>query len=392
MKNPQERSNLRGTSGHSARTLPSLIALATLVLIIASLYWAQAVLIPVALAILLTFLLSPLAAALERMALGRLPSVILVVVLTFTLLGGIGWIVTLQLGSLANELPKYTGNIRQKIADVRGAGKGGALEKVQKTVEEVTSEIHKGDELTKANGQRRPVIVQPVDSSAFWPVPAAVGPMVERFASAGFVIALVIFMLIQREDLRNRLIRLVGYGRLTFTTRALEEAGQRISRYLLMQTIINSIFGLAVGLVLYLIDMPYAALWGFFAAVLRFIPYVGPFAAAIMPSALSLAAFEGWPWPILVVGIFTLRRERGRFRSGTSRRSGFLDVALGSHRTGPRHPAHGLCRRVWQICTPNGFSRSAYERSAGDGIKRKLLSETVSYGPSRGGGNRGRSS
>ena len=304
MKNPQQRSNHPGSRGSGTGTLPSLIAVATVVLIIASLNWAQAVLIPVALAILLTFLLSPLASALERMALGRLPSVILVVVLTFSLLGGIGWIVTLQFGSLANELPKYTGNIRQKIADVRGAGKGGALEKVQKTVDEVTSEIHKGEEPAKFKDQRRPVIVQPEESFAFWPVPSAVGPMAERFASAGFVIVLVIFMLIQREDLRNRLIRLVGYGRLTFTTSALEEAGQRISRYLLMQTIINSTFGLAVGLVLYLIGMPYAALWGFFAAVLRFIPYVGPFAAAIMPSALSLAAFEGWPWPILVMGIF----------------------------------------------------------------------------------------
>ncbi len=128
--------------------------------------------------------------------------------------------------------------------------------------------------------------------------------MVERFVSAGLVIVLVIFMLVQREDLRNRLIRLVGYGRLTFTTSALEEAGQRISRYLLMQTIINSSFGLTVGWVLYLIGIPYAVLWGFFAAGLRFIPYVGAFAATIMPSALSLAVFQGWLWPILVVGIF----------------------------------------------------------------------------------------
>jgi hypothetical protein len=128
--------------------------------------------------------------------------------------------------------------------------------------------------------------------------------MVERFAGAGLVIVLVVFMLIQREDLRNRLIRLIGYGRLTVTTRALEEAGDRISRYLLMQTIINSSFGLAVGFAFYLIGLPYAILWGFLAAVLRFIPYVGPFAAAIMPSALSLAVFEGWLWPILVVGLF----------------------------------------------------------------------------------------
>jgi predicted PurR-regulated permease PerM len=304
MKNPNERSNLRRSRGQGTQTLPSLIAVATFVLIIASLYWAQAVLIPVALAILLTFSLSPVAGALERMALGRLPSVILVVVLTFSLLGGIGWIVTLQFGNLANELPKYTGNIRQKIADVRGAGKGGALEKVQKTFEQVKSEIQKGDEFTKAKGQGRSVIVQPLESFAFWPVPLSFGPFVERFASAGLVIVLVIFMLIQREDLRNRLIRLVGYGRLTFTTSALEEAGQRISRYLLMQTIINSSFGLAVGLALYLIGLPYAVLWGFLAALLRFIPYIGPVAAAIMPSALSLVVFQGWLWPLVIVGLF----------------------------------------------------------------------------------------
>ena len=166
------------------------------------------------------------------------------------------------------------------------------------------SEIQKNEEPAKVQGKPREVVVKAEESSTFWPIPLAVGLMVERFAGAGLVIVLVVFMLIQREDLRNRLIRFVGYGRLTFTTRALEEAGQRISRYLLMQTIINSSFGLAVGLALYLIGVPYAVLWGFFAAVLRFIPYVGPFAAAIMPSALSLAVFEGWLWPILVVGIF----------------------------------------------------------------------------------------
>lgn len=304
MKDPRALAHLRGSSGHGIETLPSLIAVVTVVLIIASLNWAQAVVIPVALAMLLTFLLSPVAGALERLALGRIVSVILVVVITFSLLGGIGWIVTLQFGSLANDLPKYTVNIRQKIADVRGAGKGGALEKVQETVEAVTSEIHQDEKLASTSDQRQPVAVQPLESFEFWPMPSVIGPMLERFASAGLVIVLVIFMLVQREDLRNRLIRLVGYGRLTFTTSALEEAGQRVSRYLLLQTIINCTFGLAAGLALYLIGVPYAVLWGFFAAMLRFIPYVGPFAAAIMPTALSLAAFDGWLWPMLVVGIF----------------------------------------------------------------------------------------
>jgi predicted PurR-regulated permease PerM len=304
MKNPKDRSNVLRRSRPTSGRLPSLIAIATFVLIIGSLYWAQAILIPIALSLMLTFLLSPVASASERIGLGRLPSVILIVVLTFSLLGGIGWLVTLQFGSLANELPQYTSNITQKIADVRGAGKGGALEKVQKTVEEVKSKIEKAHEPTKTGIQGRPVVVQAEESFAFWPLPLAVGPMMERFASAGLVIVLVIFMLIYREDLRNRLIRLIGYGRLTVTTRALEEAGQRISRYLLMQTIINASFGLAIGSVFFLIGLPYAVLWGFLAAVLRFIPYVGPFAAAVMPSALSLAVFQGWMWPIAVVGLF----------------------------------------------------------------------------------------
>src|SRR4029450_6226831 len=111
-------------------------------------------------------------------------------------------------------------------------------------------------------------------------------------------------MFLQREDLRNRLIRLVGYGRLTTTTRALEEASQRISRYLLMQSTINLSFGATVAIALWLIGLPYALLWGFLAAMLRFIPYVGPWAAAIMPSALSMIVFEGWMWTALVMAGF----------------------------------------------------------------------------------------
>jgi hypothetical protein len=127
--------------------------------------------------------------------------------------------------------------------------------------------------------------------------------MFERLAGAGFVIVLTIFMLIRRENLRNRLIRLLGYGRLTVTTRALEEAGQRISRYLLMQSLLNGSFGISVGIGLFLFGLPYAFLWGFLAALLRFIPYVGSWAAAILPTILALAVFHGWLWPLLVFGL-----------------------------------------------------------------------------------------
>jgi len=298
------RANYTSFDGWNSRKSPSFFLLPTVVLIIASLYWAQAVLIPVAISILLTFLLSPVADSLERLGLRRVFSVILIVILAFSFLAAVGWVVTLQLTSVANEIPTYRKNIQQKIADIRGAGKGGALEKVQKTAEEVKKELEKKDEPAKVQPKPREVVVQGQQSSTFWPVPLDIAPTFERLASGGLAIVLVIFMLIQREDLRNRLIRLVGYGRLTTTTRALEEASQRISRYLLMQSIINVFFGVTVAIALWLIGLPYALLWGFLAAMLRFIPYVGPWAAAIMPSALSMIVFEGWLWTALIVAVF----------------------------------------------------------------------------------------
>jgi predicted PurR-regulated permease PerM len=304
MKNPDARIHLWPSGHRNIKTLPTLFAFGNVVLIVGSLYWAQTFLIPIALAIMLTFLLSPVAAALERKGMGRLPSIFLIVVLAFSLITSVGFVVFREFTNLANELPKYTGNIRQKIADVRGAGKGGALENVQRTIEEVKEEIQKKEQPVKQQETPRPVVLEPKESSRFWPIPLISSAMLEPLAAAGFVIVLVIFMLIQREDLRNRLIHFFGDGRLTVITRAMEEAGQRISRYLLMQTIINCSFGLSVGLTLFLIGVPYSVLWGFFAAVLRFIPYVGPLMAVVMPSALSLAVFEGWLWPLLVIGVF----------------------------------------------------------------------------------------
>lgn len=286
--------------------LPSLLILPALVLVIASLYWGQAVLIPVALSILFTFLLSPVVSGVQQTGLGRIPAVILIVVLAFSLLGGIVWVVTLQLTSVANELPTYRKNILKKIADVRGASKGGVLESVQKTAEDLVAEFQKQDEPAGATAKPREVIVKGEETSTFWPLPLATAPMLERLAAGGLVIVLAIFMLIQREDLRNRIIRLVGYGQLTITTKALEEIGDRISRYLLMQSIINGVFGLGVAIGLFFIGLPYAILWGFLAAVLRFIPYIGSAVAAILPIAFSLAVFTGWVSPLLVIALFVI--------------------------------------------------------------------------------------
>ncbi len=282
--------------------LPGWIFFPSAILVIAILYWAQEVLVPIAIAILLTFVLSPIVRALERLGLGRILAVAIGTILALAILFGAGWFVARQIGDLANELPQYRRNIRAKIADLRNFKKGGALEKVEETVEDVKSELNKSKP-TQGEPPRE-VVVSAEEESAFWPIPLATGPMVERLAAVGLALVLVVFMLIQREELRNRLIRVLGYSRLTVTTKALEEAGYRISRYLLAQLLLNSGFGIAVAAVLSLIGVPYAVLWGFMAIVLRFIPYVGPWLAAIMPTALSLAHFPGWTIPLLVIGAF----------------------------------------------------------------------------------------
>lgn len=271
-----------------------------LVVIIASLYLAQAFLIPIALALLLTFLLTPVVAGLERFKLGRVAAVLLVVLFVFSLLGAGIWMVAAQLTSVANELPTYQNNIRQKIIDIRGAGKNGALEKVKKTAQQVQDELGKESSSTPKPTE---VIVKDQQSTPFWPLSSAVAPMLDHLAAAGLLIVLVVFMLIRRENLRNRLIRLLGYGHLTITTKAIEEAGRRMSRYLLTQALLNTSFGVAVAAALFFIGLPYAILWGFLAALLRFIPYIGATLAATLPTILGLAVFDGWFWPLLVLGV-----------------------------------------------------------------------------------------
>jgi predicted PurR-regulated permease PerM len=289
---------------YDMRKLSLVVGLATLLLVLVFLYWTRVVLMPVAVAILLTFVLDPVVSLLQRARLPRMPAVILVVVVAFALLGSIGWVVTGQLTSLANELPQHTENLKHKLADLRGMGHGGVIERVQQTLEEVLSEPPRATPPRRGGPSgtepEKPVPVVVQGPSVLWQLPSLLEPL----ASAGLV--LVIFMLLKQSDLRNRLIRLAGYGQLTTATKALDEAGQRISRYLRMQSLINGSFGLGVGLGVFLIGVPYALLWGFLAAVFRFIPYVGPGLATLLPSALSLAVFPGWWQPVLVIGLIAL--------------------------------------------------------------------------------------
>jgi predicted PurR-regulated permease PerM len=294
--------------------LSFLYVLGSLVLIVACLYWAKPVLIPIALAVLLTFLLNPVVNALHSRGLPRTPAVLVVVVLVFSLVGGIGWTVMRQLTALAYELPRYQENLKQKISDLRELGTSPVIDRVLRTIKEVTGELQRaprpkleplaGGELKVGPKEEpeKPVPVVVQSPSVLWQLPS----LLESLATAGLVIVLVIFILIRHADLRSRLLHLAGYNHLTTATKAVDEASQRISRYLLMQSIINGSFGLAAGLGFFLIGVPYALLWGFLAAVLRFIPYLGPPIAAILPSAMSLAVFPGWQLPLLVIGLIVV--------------------------------------------------------------------------------------
>src|SRR5689334_7818756 len=282
------------------RTVRPLLVFAGCVLAVGVLYWAQAVIVPVALALLLTFMLGPPVAFIQR-GIGQVAAVLAVVMVTFAAFGFAGWALTNQLTSLVQELPAYRENIRQKVRDVRGAGQTHSVETLQKTVDDIRSEIEKGE---THGTTARPVVVQSEQTAGLWGFPTAIGPLIEPLATAGLVLVLVIFMLLERQDLRNRLVRLLGHGRLTVTTKAFDEAGRRVSRYLLMQSLINLLFGVGVAGGLYVIGVPYVLLWGCAAAALRFIPYVGPWVAAIGPVLVSLAVFEGWTRPFLVAALF----------------------------------------------------------------------------------------
>lgn len=283
--------------------LPPLVVVGTLVLIVASLYWARAVLMPVALAILLTFLLSPCDSALQRLGLGRVVSVTLLAVLTFSVIGVIGWVVSVEVKEFANDLPGYQDNIKKRVEDLQ-VGKGTALDKALTTFEHLIGDANPN--APPAERVSKPVMVT-VDgglfSSGVW---QWILPLLESVFHILLVVMLVIFMLLERYELRNRVIRLLGYGRLSLTTTALDEAGHRVSRYLLTQAIINGGMGLVIGVGLFLLGVPYALLWGALIVILRFVPYIGIWIAALLPFAVSLATSSNWWQPLSVLGMFAV--------------------------------------------------------------------------------------
>jgi predicted PurR-regulated permease PerM len=274
------------------------------VVAVGCLYWAQSIFIPVALAVFLTFLLSPLVTFLQRQRLGRVPAVGLAMLVAVLVLGGVVWLVTAQLSSLASQLPNYHKNIQAKLAVVQEH-----WERINRKINRVLSP-HASD--TEGEGgqlaapQPPAVVVQPEAPAWLSRLPVVLGPVAHGLGGAGLALVLTAFMLLKREDLRNRLIRLAGQGQLTVATRALDEAGQRITRFLMMQALINAIAGLSIGLGLLALGVEYALLWGFLVFALRYIPYLGVWFAALPPVLLSFAMFQGWLQPLLVVALIVV--------------------------------------------------------------------------------------
>ena len=299
--------------GRASGALDPLLRFVAAALVLVSIYWAQAVLIPVALAVLITFLLTPPVSWLERRRVPRVVSVVTVVMLALALVAGLGTVLVLQVMSLGEELPSYRDNIREKIADIRLLGRGTGLQRAQETVTRAANEAERQVERQAPAAPRpgaaakpTPVIVQEDRSQRVMNLPTAVSPWLEPLSRAGLVALLVPFMLLAREELRNRLIRLIGVQRLAITTRAMDEAGERVTRYLLTQSAVNAAFATLVSIGLFLIGVPYAVLLGVLAGMLRFVPYVGIWFGAGLPVAVSMAVFPGWTKALLVVGLFTV--------------------------------------------------------------------------------------
>lgn len=282
--------------------------LASIAVVVAALYLAKGLLVPLTLAVLLTFLLSPVCDWLERRMLPRIPAVLVTAILGFTALGLLAWIAVVQVTELAPKIPEYQANLKTKLHSANSYAVG-MLSRVTKAGQEVGQNLPQSEGTQEPQGTvERPYSVRVLSSPAS---PLEVfggvfGSVLGALSSAGIVIVLVVFFLIRRDDLRDRFIRLVGKGEVNVTIQMLEDAGTRVSRYLLMLLIINATFGTAVGIGLYFIGVPSAVLWGILAATLRFIPYVGPWVAAAMPIGLSMAISASWVAPLLTIGLFVL--------------------------------------------------------------------------------------
>ena len=297
--------------------LLSAVATAILtVIIISMLYFGRDIFVPVALAILLSFVLAPLVGILQRIHVPRGLSVVSVVVVAFMLIFAIGSLLAAQLTQLAGDLPRYQSTISEKIQAFRDTKAGrGTLERASDMLKDLSKELDKPKDAPSARSPGMiagsntsappvPVEVRQPDPGALESLRTLISPLIHPLATTGIIIIFVVFILIQREDLRNRFIRLAGSSDLQRTTAALDDAASRLSKLFLTQLILNGAFGVVIGTGLWLIGIPSAILWGILAAALRFVPYVGAVIAAAFPVALAVAIDPGWSMLLWTLALF----------------------------------------------------------------------------------------
>jgi len=289
-------------------------------LIVAALYFGRDVFVPLALSILLSFVLAPLVRALQNFRVPRAIAVIGVVLLAFSIIFAIGGVIAAQMTQLAGELPRYESNMRAKIQSVRGtAATNNTLERAADVLQDLGKELNKPKEAPSAaavapkanpvpaqDARPIPVEVRQPPPTALESIAALISPLLHPLMTSGIVIIFVIFTLLQREDLRNRLIKLAGSHDLQKTTVALNDAAQRLSRLFLSQLALNSAFGLVIGTGLWFIGIPSAVLWGILAGILRFVPYIGVFIAIVFPLALAVAVDPGWSLLLWTAALFLI--------------------------------------------------------------------------------------
>ena len=293
--------------------ISTLTAVLVGVVAITGLYFGREVLVPISLALLLSFVLAPLVQMLQAWYFPRIVAVLLVGLFAFSVIFALGAFMVSQVTQLASDLPGYQSTLREKIQSVRGAAGGvGPLERASDVLKSLSKEIDRPEiaagtpSLNERPAENRPIPVevrQP-DPGALQILVGLITPLIHPLTTTGIVAIFVIFILIQRQDLRNRLVRLAGAQDLQRTTAALDDAGQRLSRLFLMQLALNAAFGVFIGVALWLIGVPSAPLWGMLAMIMRFVPYIGAMISAVFPLVLAAAVGPGWTMVLLTAALF----------------------------------------------------------------------------------------
>ncbi|NTF06696.1 AI-2E family transporter [Agrobacterium rubi] len=299
------KTDAASTNMLSGKTVLILIGVAFLLRV------GQEIFIPLALSLLLSFTLAPIVSFLRKRSVPKILAVILAVISAFSAIAVFSFIVATQVANLAENIPTYQRNIVAKVQVLAQAGAGnGLLDHLSKVVEKVGAEIQvraveSQDDATPEVQPREPMPVEIISrTNPLQTLGNLILPLISPFATAGLVIVLVVFMLLEREDLRDRFIRLVGLSDLHRTTAALQDAGKRVGKYLLMQLVVNALYALPITIGLWILGIPNAILWGLLTLVLRFVPYIGPVIGMILPLFLALAIAPGWSLVAWVAALF----------------------------------------------------------------------------------------